>query len=303
MSVSLEARPFAATINAMPRSSPTSRRRELSKRLKELRIAAGATVEEAAETLGCSTDKIHWIERADWTDPKWRDVRDLLDRYGVNDEAERQELIDLAKTGGEKDWWQPYVKTLSKRRSKYSAFLGLEADAMEQLTYQLAVIPGLLQIDDYARALMETSPDIPGEKEIEERLEVRRERQRLLSGDDPLRLWAVIDEAALRRKVGGEDVMRQQVAYLVEVAKQPNVTLQVLPFDAGAHPALAGSFTILSSDEGFPDVAYVETIGGELLIDSIEGVDRYRDVFRRLNVAAASPADTLALLRAEAGSA
>lgn len=302
MSVSLEAPSLAATINAMPRSSPTSRRRELSTRLKQLRLAADVTVEQAAETLGCSTDKIHWMERADWTDPKWRDVRDLLDRYGVTDEAERNELTGLARTGGEKDWWQPYAKTLSKRRSKYSAFLGLEADATEQLTYQLAVIPGLLQIDDYARALMEANPDAFGATEIEERVEVRRERQRLLAGDDPLRLWAVIDEAAIRRKVGGDEVMRDQIAYLVEVAKQPNVTLQLLPFESGAHPALAGAFTILSSGEGFPDVTYVETIGGELLIDSLEGVDRYRDVFRRLNVAAASPRDTIAMLAAEVDS-
>lgn len=303
MSVFLDAERAPATINAMPRSTATSRRYELATRLKQLRLGAGVTVEEAAGALGCSTDKIHWMERADWTDPKWRDVRDLLDRYGLTDEAERAELIGLARTGGEPDWWQPYVKTLSKRRSKYSAFLGREANATEQLTYQLAVIPGLLQIDEYASALMKASPDALSPKEIEERLEVRRERQRLLSGDDPLRLWAVIDEAVLRRKVGGDKVMRQQIAYLIQVAGQSNVTLQMLPFSSGAHPALAGSFTILSSAEGFPDVTYVEAIGGDLLIGSPAGVDRYREVFRRLNVAAASPEDTIALLLAESGSA
>jgi transcriptional regulator with XRE-family HTH domain len=299
MSVSLEAPLLAATINAMPRSSPTSRRRELSTRLKQLRLAADVTVDQAAETLGCSTDKIHWMERADWTDPKWRDVRDLLDRYGVTDDAEREELIALARTGGEKDWWQPYTKTLSKRRSKYPAYLGLEADATEALTYQLAVIPGLLQTDDYARALIEAGPDVVEPKEAEERIAIRRERQRVLTGDDPIRLWAVIDEAAIRRKVGGSDVMRAQVAYLLEMARQPNIVVQVLPFARGAHPALAGSFTILSSGEDFPDVAYVETIGGELLIDAIEGVDRYRGVFRRLNIAAASPEDTIEMLLTE----
>jgi transcriptional regulator with XRE-family HTH domain len=141
MSVSLAGSARIATIDAMPRSSPTSRRRDLSTRLKQLRVEADVTVEEAAGALGCSTDKIHWIERADWTDPKWRDVRDLLDRYGVTDKATRDELIALAKTGGEKDWWQPYGRTLSKRRSRYPAYLGLEADAMGVLTYELAVVP------------------------------------------------------------------------------------------------------------------------------------------------------------------
>src|SRR3954471_11308801 len=157
---------LAATIDAMPRSSPTSRRRQLSKRLKELRTAAEVTVEDAAETLGCSTDKIHWIERADWTDPKWRDVRDLLDRYGVTDETVREELIELAKTGGDKDWWQPYSKTLARRRSKYSAYLGLEADTTGILTYELAVVPGLLQTIDYARALLKHGPDDIDDQEV-----------------------------------------------------------------------------------------------------------------------------------------
>jgi transcriptional regulator with XRE-family HTH domain len=283
----------------MPQSSATSRRRELSNALKQLREAANVTVAEAAETLGCSTDKIHWMERADWTNPRWRDVRDLLNRYGVTDEATRDELIDLARKGGEKDWWQPYSKTLSKRRSKYSAYLGLEADAMRILTYQLAVIPGLLQTDDYARAVIAEGPTEIGAKEINERVQVRTERQRILAGEDPVQLWAVIDEAALRRQIGGPDVMRAQIEYLIELAERPHITLQVLPFAAGAHPALSGSFTLLSSGQGYPDVAYVETIGGELLIDRLDGVDRYRQVFRRLNVKALNPEATIEMLVTE----
>jgi transcriptional regulator with XRE-family HTH domain len=299
MSLSLADMPPAATINAMPRSSATSRRRELSTRLKKARQDAGVTVEQAAETLGCSTDKIHWIERADWTDPKWRDVRDLLDRYGVADEDEREELIALARTGGEEDWWQPYSKTLSKRRSKYSAFLGAESDADESMTFELAVIPGLLQTEDYARGLLNQGPDEIDAAEIEERVQLRMERQRVLSGEDAIRLWAVLDEAALRRQVGGPGVMRAQLEHLVELAGRPNVTLQVLPFDRGAYPALAGSFTVLSFGERFPDVAYVETIGGELLIDKDASVGRYRRVFRRLNIAAATPEATIEMLAAE----
>lgn len=300
MSSSLAQGERLATIDGMPRSSPTSRRRDLSKRLKQLREENHVSVEEAAEALGCSTDKIHWIERADWTDPKWRDVRDLLDRYGVTDNATRDELIELAKTGGERDWWQPYSRTLSKRRSKYSTYLGLEADATGLLTYQLSVIPGLLQTDEYAHALIESGPDVFDAQEVDELVKVRAERRRILEGDDPVQLWAVIDEAALRRQVGGSDVMRAQLKALVELGGRTNITLQVVTFDQGAHPALAGSFTILSFGEGFPDVAYVETIGGELLVDKDEGVERYRQVFRRMNVAATRPDATIAMLAAQA---
>lgn len=301
MSTSLAPPRLAATINAMPRSSPTSRRRELSEQLKRLRIAAGVTVEQAAEALGCSTDKIHWMERADWTDPKWRDVRDLLDRYGMDDEDTRNELIELAKTGGEKDWWQPYTRTLSKNRSKYSAYLGLEGAATDILTYQLAVIPGLLQTDDYARSLIAAGPTEIEAQEIEERVKIRSGRQRILYGGDSARLWAVVDEAALRRPVGGKGVMRAQIEHLIEMARLPNVTVQALPFARGAHPALSGSFTVLSAGEDYPDVAYVETIGGELLIDRKEGVDRYNRVFRRLITEAKEPLATIEWLATEAG--
>lgn len=300
MSVSLAGSKPIATIDAMPRSSPTSRRRELSKQLKDLREESGVSVAEAAKALGCSTDKIHWIERADWTDPKWRDVRDLLDRYGVTDKATRDELIKLAKTGGERDWWQPYSRTLSKRRSRYPAYLGLEADAMGILTFELAMVPGLLQIDDYAEALIEAGPNELDAKEVDVRVKVRAERRRILSGDEPAQMWAVIDESALRRQIGGTEVMRAQIEHLIELGRRPNINIQILSFDQGAHPALSGSFTVLSFGEGYPDVAYVETIGGELLIDEVESVDRYRRVFRRLNVAAVRPEDTITMLVAQA---
>ena len=277
--------------------SPTVRRRELSERLKQLRVAAGVTAEEAAGALGCSTDKIHWMERAGWTDPKWRDVRDLLDRYGVTDTELRSDLIELAKSGGERDWWQPYGRTLSRRHSKYSSYLGLEGSASGILTYDPAIVTGLLQTDDYARALLAAGPDEIDGEEIEERVALRAERRRrILAGDGSARLRAVVDEAALRRAVGGPDVMRAQVAHLIEMAAWPNIVLQVAPFSAGANPALSGACTLLQFDAGYPDVAYVEAIGGELLIDNPDGVERYRRVLRRLTATAAGPKDTIALL-------
>lgn len=272
------------------------RRRRLSAELKRLREQAGVTVAEAADALGCSTDKIHWIERAGWNKPRWRDVRDLLNAYGVTNKVVRDELITLTREGGQKDWWTPYSRMLSK---KYTAYIGLEAEAAEILTFQPLVIPGLLQTDDYARTLIRTGAAEIDDDEIEQRVKVRAGRQRVLEGDDPVRLWAVIYEAALRCPAGGRDVMRPQLERLVELAQTPRITVQVLPFAAGAHPGLYGPFTLLSFPEGDPDAAYVETIGGELLLEEPADVDPYRQVFRRLNVQALTPEDTITLLSDE----
>lgn len=285
------------TIDAMPRSTPTLRRRRLSAELKRLRTAAGIEAETAAEALGCSTDKIHWIERAGWTKPRWRDVRDLLDAYGVTDEAIREELITLAKEGGQKDWWTPYSRMLSK---KYTAYIGLEAEAAEVLTFQPLIIPGLLQTDDYARELIRTGAAELSVEEVKKRVEVRAERRKILEGEDPVRLWAVIYEAALRCPVGGADVMREQLQRLIELAQTPRITVQVLPFEVGAYPGLSGPFTLLSFPEGDPDAAYIETIGGELLLEDPVDVDPYKHVFRRLNVKALTPEDTITMLSEEA---
>ncbi|MEV5746242.1 helix-turn-helix transcriptional regulator [Actinoallomurus sp. NPDC052308] len=282
----------------MPRSTPTLRRRRLSAELKRLRQEACVEVETAAEALGCSTDKIHWIERAGWTKPRWRDVRDLLDTYGVaGDDPIRDELITLAKEGGQKDWWTPYSRMLSK---KYTAYIGLEAEASEILTFQPLIMPGLLQTDDYARELISSGAAELSAEEVEKRVTVRAERRKILYGEDPTRLWAVVYEAALRCPVGGPEVMRAQLERLIELAQMPGITVQVLPFEAGPHPGLFGPFTLLSFPEGDPDAAYIETIGGELLLEEPAEVDPYRQVFRRLNVKALPPEATITLLSEEA---
>lgn len=277
----------------MPWTSPTLRRRELSARLKQLREQAKIGVGEAAEALGCSTDKIHWIERAEWNRPRWRDVRDLLECYGVTDERLRDYLIQLARDSSQQDWWHPYRSMLSETYTTYIAF---EGEAEEILSFELAVVPGLLQTADYARALLREGPAEIGGEEIDERVKIRIERQQILDRDDPVRLFAVIDEATLRRPVGGPQVIRAQLEHLIEMAAHPRITIQVLPFAAGPHPGTGGRFTILTfPDAGTSDAVYIETIGGELLIES-DGVDRYRSVFRRLNAKALSPEDTIAMI-------
>jgi transcriptional regulator with XRE-family HTH domain len=281
----------SSTIGGMPWTSPTLRRRELSTRLKELREKAKASVADAAEALGCSVDKIHWIERGEWNRPRWRDVRDLLDRYGVTEERMRDYLIQLAKDSGQQDWWHPYKAMLSETYTTYIAF---EGEAEQLLTFELAVIPGLLQTEDYARAHSREGPAEIDSDEIEERVKVRAERQRILSRQNPVRLFAVIDEAALRRPVGDAEMMRAQLQHLIDMAEHPKITIQVLPFTAGPHPGTGGRFTILTFPSA-PDAVYIETIAGELLIESGD-VDRYQSVFRRLNAKALSPEDTIAMI-------
>ncbi|MDN3355055.1 helix-turn-helix transcriptional regulator [Actinomadura sp. DC4] len=275
----------------MPWTSPTLRRRELSARLKELREKAKVDVATAAEALGCSTDKIHWIERAEWNRPRWRDVRDLLDRYGVTDERLRNYLIQLARDSGQQDWWHPYKAMLSE---EYTTYIAYEGEAEELLMFELSIIPGLLQTEEYTRALTGAGPAELDADEIEQRVKIRGERRRVLERPDPVRLFAVIDEAALRRPVGGPEVMRAQLQHLVQMAAHPKVTLQVLPFAAGPHPGTGGRFTILRFP-GPPGAVYIETIAGELFIQS-GGVDQYQSVFRRLNAKALSPEATIEML-------
>jgi hypothetical protein len=150
----------------------------------------------------------------------------------------------------------------------------LRRKAVTLWTFQLAVVPGLLQTEEYARALERNGPAVVDEEEIEKRVRLRAERQRILTGDDPVMLFAVIDEAALRRRVVGEEVMRAQLEHLVRMAGQPGITLQVVPFEVGAHPDTAGAFTILSFGQGDPEAVFIETIGGELLLEEDADVKR-----------------------------
>lgn len=285
------------TITPMPeRRSPTLRRRRLSAELRRLRAASGLKLTEVAERAGWSEGKQRWIEDAQWVRPNPRDVQDLLDIYGVTDKRQRDELLRWAREGRQRGWWHAYREMLSEG---YSTYIGLEAEATEILTFELAVIPGLAQTEAYARALVAEGPAELDDAGIEQRVKIRAERQRVLTGDDPVRLSMVIDEAALRRPVGGPEVMREQFEHLAALARRPGVILQILPYDVGSHPAMGGPFTVLSF-EGDPAAAYVPTIAGELLIEEAKDVARYQRVFRRLNIKALTPEDTIALLAAEA---
>lgn len=275
----------------MPRYSPTLRRRRLSAELRRLRATTKKTAAQVDGDLGWNEGKTARMERGDWIRPNPRDIRDLLDVYEVTDPEQRDYLITLARQGRERGWWHPY-RELSL---PYYTYIGLEEEASEVRTSQTSVIPGLLQTEDYARGIIAEGPSELSEELIERQVEVRMKRQKLLTrGDDPLRLWAIMDEAALRRPVGGQDVMREQLQHLRDVACQlPKVTLQVIPFDVGAHPGLLSAFTLL----GFPhpddpDAAYVQTVGSELFVEG-EEVGDYRIAFERLTAYAKDPAGSL----------
>jgi transcriptional regulator with XRE-family HTH domain len=274
----------------MPRgSSPTLRKRRLVSELRRLREEAALTIEEVGERLECSASKISRIETGR-VGVSPRDVRDMLSAYGA-DGRTLDELVQLAREARRKAWWDEFGDIVPGR------YVGFEADAEALRTYQGLMIPGLLQCEAYTRALIcEVLPDA-GDAEIDRRVELRTARQALLYEDDPLRLHVVIDEAALRRLVGGRSVMHEQMTRLLEVAALPNVTLQIVPFSAGGHAAMDGPFVILSFfEKRDPDVVYIESTMSGVYLEQPTDVERYAQMFERLVRTALSPEDSAALI-------
>lgn len=283
------------------RHSPTLRRRRLSTELRVLRESVSMTSVEATKRLEWGGGKLTKMERGEWVRPNPRDVRDLCDLYGVTDERRRDYLITLAKQGRERGWWHPYRAMLSE---EYSTYIGLEAGADTVFTFD-QVVNGLVQTEDYARALLTDGPAEISAEQVERRVALRMERQKLITHhDDPLRVWMVLDEAALRREVGGAAVLRGQLRHLLDLAELARVTVQVIPFTKGAHAAVGGSFSILRFPEPEdpnavdPDAVYVETPAGELFVENSEEVGRFQIAFQRLQAAAMSPGDSLTFIAA-----
>jgi DNA-binding XRE family transcriptional regulator len=271
-----------------PPGGPTVRRILVGSRLRRLRMEAGLTREEAGARIRASEWKIHRLENGQ-VGFKERDVVDLLSLYGVQDAGEVAAVVGMALEANDTGWWHRYGDVLPQW---FRAYVDLEQAASMIRTYEGQFIPGLLQTDDYMRAVMVRGPDdAPGD--IERRVEVRRARQGLLTRRESPRLWAVIDEAALRRPVGGPDTMRAQLERLIEAARLPNVTLQVLRFGAGAHPAMVGAFSVLRfADVDLPDVIYLEHLTGAVYLDKRDDVRQYLHVMETVCVRAAAPAAT-----------
>jgi transcriptional regulator with XRE-family HTH domain len=275
------------------RAARPSARLVLGARLRRLREAAGVSCEDAGRAIRGSGSKISRLELGR-TRIKSRDAADLLTRYGVTDEAERATLLALAEHANAASWWQEYADVVPAWLEQY---LELERAAGLIRTYQVQVIPGLLQTEDYCRAIVRSArPDAPDD-EIERRVELRMARQQILHRDDPVRLWAVIDEASLLRPVGGTAVMRAQLRYLIEAARLPNVNIQILPLSAGAHAAEGGCLALLRFSEAeLPDVVYLEQLFTAIYLNKPADTAPYWDVLNRLVAEAEPPAAAAAAL-------
>jgi len=272
---------------------PTVLRIMLGTQLRRLREAKGITREDAGYQIRASESKISRMElgRVSF---KERDIADLLTLYGIAHQDERAALLALARQANNPGWWQRYGDILP---SWFQTYLGLEEAAMLIRTYEVQFVPGLLQTEDYARAVITQGNSTASVGELEQRVSLRMTRQRLLKRPDGPQLWAVVDEAALRRPMGSRAVMRAQLERLIEASELPNVTLQVLPFQAGAHAAEAGAFTILRFPEhDLPDVVYLEQLTGALYLDKRDDVDAYMAAVDRLSVESAPPRTTVEIL-------
>jgi transcriptional regulator with XRE-family HTH domain len=269
--------------------SPTLRRRELGALLRTLRTEQGLTVEQVAEHLLCSPSKVSRMETGHRTATP-RDVRDLCGLYGVGDPVERDRMMQLARESRLQGWWQSYDL-------QYSTYVGLEADAISIHCFQSAVIPGLLQTPDYARAGHDVAiPRLP-DAQIDHAIEAKLTRQRILTKENPPDFAAVIDESALRRVTGSSLIMAEQLDKLLQSTELPNVTIQVLPFDAGTHPALESNFNILELPAPATDVIFVEGLSGSTYLERDADLEIYRRVFTHLRSLALSSADTIELVR------
>ena len=274
------------------RAGPTVRRMLVGAKLRRLRTDMGLSREEAAEAIRASAWKIHRLENGQ-VGFKQRDLVDLLERYGVSDPDEVDELLTLAREANVPGWWQHYGDVLPQW---FRTYVDLESAATLIRTYEGMFVPGLLQTDDYMRAVIRDA-SLESSEEVGRRVRLRMARQILLTREHPPRLWAVMDEAALRRPVGGREVMRGQLERLIDATKLPNVTLQVLPFGAGAHPAMVGAFSILRfADRELPDVVYLEHLTNAVYLDKRAEVERYLDVMELLCVDSEPPAKTVELL-------
>ncbi|MEV7222831.1 helix-turn-helix transcriptional regulator [Streptomyces sp. NPDC093681] len=282
---------------------PVVRRRKLGAELRALRTSAGITSGEAARLVGWHQSKVSRIETGT-SGAKPADVRLLLDVYGVDDEQLRGLLVMLARSedaAGRNHWWHAYRGVLPPT---YRDFISLESQASAMRTLETTVVPGLLQTPEYARAVTRAAVDGLPEERLDTLVEVRLARQDVLRAQPPLTLSAVLDEAVLRREVGGPEVMARQLARLVEAARLPHVRLQVLPFAAGAHIGVTGPFVIFSfSSTSDLDVVVLDHLTSSLHLERKEDLEAYTEAFNALLIHALSPEDSLNFIAATAAGA
>jgi transcriptional regulator with XRE-family HTH domain len=275
--------------------SPTLRRRELGALLRKLRTDKGLSAEEVTARLLFSPTKLSRIETGH-SGASARDIRDLSDYYGVTDPGERERLMTLAREGKQRAWWQDYDLP-------YATYAGLENEATSIRAYDSAIVPGLLQTEDYARSMYQSAvPRLDGAV-IEQRVEARLKRQNLLAQDDLPHLHYILDEAVLQRHVGSSTTMRTQLERITKIGSSPNVTVQVIPWRTGAHAAMGSNFTIMTFQQALvDDIVYVEGLIGNVYLERPEDIARYTEVFSYLSSFALDLDNSLEFIRNVAAS-
>jgi transcriptional regulator with XRE-family HTH domain len=272
---------------------PTVLRMMLGSQLRRFREAAGVSPEQAAYEIRASRSKISRMEHGR-VGFKGRDVDDLLTLYGIQDDQVRVKLLTYAQQASTPGWWSKYDDVLP---DWFESYLGLEGAASVIRTFELQFVHGLFQTEAYARAVTTLGNKSASPEEVDRRVSVRLKRQDVLAGFEPPQVWSVMDEAVLRRPVGGRRVMRHQLAHLIDVASLPRVTIQVVPFASGGHAAAGGSFTVLRfAEPDVPDIVYIEQLTSALYLDGRGDVDHYVQVMNDLSTEALTPARSAALL-------
>jgi transcriptional regulator with XRE-family HTH domain len=263
--------------------NPTLRRRELASRLRELRTRSGLMVDDVARELMCSSAKISRIETGKRS-PTLRDVRDLCRLYRVS-EAEQDRLMIIARESKQQGWWNRFDDL------EIEFLIGLEIEAKRISSYESANLPWAFQTEEYARAIIKGILPRIDDRILDERVTARMKRQELLRSPNSPHLWSLIDESAFYRVIGGSRVMKEQMSKILDVADAPNVTMQVVPFEAGAHPGLDNTFTLLEFDKSIlGPVVFIENLAGNLYLEREAEMERYREVLEHLRACAFSPA-------------
>jgi transcriptional regulator with XRE-family HTH domain len=275
---------------------PTVRRRRLGSELRRLREAQSIKLEEVAEKLGLAPSTLSRIETGK-APTRSAYLTTMLDIYGVDDPVQKRMLVDMAREGHRKGWWAVWEDALP---TGFGIYVGLEAEAASLRVYEAQVVHGLLQTEEYARAVMTTVRRRQTPAEIDRLVKLRMRRQEALRKEDPLELWIILDEAVIRRSMGPLDLMKRQLVHLCEASQLPNVTLQVLEFSSGFHPAMNGPFAIIEFPERFdPDVVYSEGVVGQAYVEEREKeVKAQVEAFDLLRATALPPADSTDLIRA-----
>ncbi len=271
---------------------PTVRLRRLAAELRKLRAVAELTQDDVAEKTGINTATLYRIEKAR-SRPQKRTLVALLDLYEATEE-QRSDLLAVQSGSTDRGWLRPYHSELYE---EYTAYIGFEAEARTVRNYESLLVPGLMQTEPYARAVIRGGLPTVSREGVEQRVQARMERQALLSKEHPLQLWAIVDEAAIRRTVGDRKAMREQVRHVLQLMEEPHITFQVIPFSGGAHAGMAGSFVHMDfPDPADPELVYVDTSAGDLFLESEAELRRYKSMFEHLQAVALGPNDSADLL-------